>query len=76
MQIKAFFENWKSRNPHAAGHYLTYFLLALFFCRHGGEADGMYPTRFHAELTCDKEVDLHKFSWAHYFSELDLSKAY
>ena len=33
-------------------------------------------TVFHAEPTCNKEEDLHKFSGSKYFSELDLSKAY
>ena len=33
-------------------------------------------TVFHAEPTCSMEEDLHKFSGAKYFSELDLCKAY
>lgn len=33
-------------------------------------------TVFHAEPTCNMEEDLHKFSGAKYFSELDLCKAY
>ena len=33
-------------------------------------------TEFHAEPACIAEADLHKFSGAKYFSELDLTKAY